>query len=76
MSEKRVEFRWNGMDIEASVYLGSTQSFGPDPSLVEDLEIVGVYSVKELSDYLAERLYDEEGCISKALEEACDDDAG
>lgn len=76
MSERRVEFRWNGMDIEASVYLGSTQGFGPDPSLVEDLEIVGVYSVKELSDYLAERLYDEEGCISKALEEAYGEDVG
>lgn len=64
------------MDVEASVYIGSTQSAGPDPSLVEDLEVVGVYSVKELSDYLAERLYDEEGCISKALEEAYGEDVG
>ena len=33
MSERRVEFRWNGMDIEASSVPGSTQGFGPDPSL-------------------------------------------
>lgn len=76
MSEHRVSFKWKGMDVEATVYLGSTPSAGPDPSSVEEIEVVGVFDVNQLSEYLSDRLYEDEGCMEAAFEEAEDDKFG
>lgn len=66
----KAEITWNGLDIEADVYIGSTPSGGPDPSCIENLTIVGVRDLSALDAWLGEKLLDEERLVEALFEEA------
>lgn len=74
MSTHSVRIHWNGMEIEAEVYRGSTPSGGPDPSCIENMEIVSVTNIAALNEYLVDQLYETEAVMEKLWEEADSDD--